>query len=152
MNLETGAAMELDTVGELRDLAAKHTVRYEVWPHYEIKDGKRLIVGFDLELCGTHDRGHTSLSPGCDLCQQTFADLKRIAEWVLPKEERLSRYEISPFDASLHASSKGAFEVVVPIRIEHRERFFEPIDNCEERCLKEIEGKLAGLGIKNNRG
>jgi hypothetical protein len=143
--------MEPEIVKELRDIIQRHTVRYEVWPHYEISNGKRAMVGFDLELHGTHDHGTTKLSPGCALCLETFRDLRRVAEWVLPKEERLSQYEIPPFDHALHASSKGPFEVVLPIKIEHRHNFFDPVDSCEERCLREMQAKLTELGAPGGR-
>lgn len=139
--------MQTDIRGELKEIILKHTVHYRVWPHYEFYEGKRVVVGFDLELYGTHDQGKTKLSPGCDLCRRTYADLERIAKWILPTERRPSHYEIPPFDPSLHRSSKGDFEVVLPIRIEHRSNFFEPIDPCEERCLKEMQDKLAEIGV-----
>lgn len=142
--------MPTDITKELKEIIVKHTVRYHVWPHYEFHAGKRVMVGFDLELYGTHDHGKTKLSPGCHLCRETFADLERIAQWILPKGERPSRYDIPPFDPSLHSSPKGNFEVVLPIRIEHRENVFDPIDSCEERCLKEMLGRLAELGVQGS--
>ena len=61
-------------------------------------------------------------------------------------------YDIPPFDASLRESAKGgAFEVVVAIRIEHRHGFFDPVDPCEERCLKEMCEKLTELGVSGGR-
>lgn len=144
--------MEKHMIEDLRRIIEKHTVRYEVWPHYEMNDGKRVTVGFDLELHGTHDHGTTRLSPGCHLCTETYADLRRVAESILPKEQRPSEYEIPPFDASLHGTARGPLEVVLPIRIEHRHNFFDPVDGCEERCLKEMEGTLAELGVPNGRG
>jgi hypothetical protein len=143
--------MEGDLIKDLRQIVEKHTVRYEVLPHYEINDGKRVMVGFDLELHGTHDHGTTRLSPGCGLCTETYTDLHRVAEWILPKEQRPSQYEIPPFDDSLHASARGPFEVVLPIRIEHRHHFFDAVDSCEQRCLKEMLGKLGNLGSRAGR-
>lgn len=143
--------METEIIKELRNIIQKHTVHYEVWPHYEIANGKRVMVGFDLELHGTHDHGTTKLSPGCTLCLETFSDLRRVAEWILPREERPSQYDIPPFDHALHASPKRPFEVVLPIKIEHRNHFFDPVDSCEERCLKEMQAKLAGLGAAGGR-
>lgn len=139
--------MEKNLVEDLRQIVEKHTVRQEVWPHYEMNDGKRVMVGFDLELHGTHDHGTTRFSPGCHLCRETYQDLYRIAESILPKEQRPSEYEIPPFDASLYGTPKGPFEVVLPIRIEHRHNFFGPVDSCEERCLKEMQEKLDALGV-----
>jgi hypothetical protein len=138
--------MENATDRELREIIERHTVRYKVWPHYEIASGNRVIVGFDLELYGTHEHGKTRLSPGCHLCQQTYADLRRLAESILPTERRASMYEIPPFDSALHESSRGVFVVLATIRIEHRNGFFDPVDACEERCLREMCQKLTELG------
>jgi hypothetical protein len=143
--------METDVIKALKEIIRKHTVRYEVWPHFEISGGKRLMVGFDIELYGTHDHGATRLSPGCDLCTKTRDDLQRLAEYILPKDQRPSQYEIPPFDQSLHASQGGPFEVVALIRIEHTHGFFDPIDACEERCLNEMLEKLAELGVPGGR-
>jgi hypothetical protein len=144
--------MESNVINALKEIIRKHAVRYEVWPHFEISGGKRVMVGFDIDLCGTHDHGTTRLSPGCHLCTETYTDLRRLAEWILPKEQRPSQYEIPPFDQSLRASPSGPFEVVVPIRIEHRHGFLDPVDDCEERCLKEMQGKLAELGVTTGHG
>lgn len=144
--------MESDSIRRLQAIVEKHTVRYEAWPHYEMNDGKRVMVGFDLELHGTHDHGNTRSSPGCRLCAETFADLRQVAEWILPKEDRLSRYDLPPFDQSLHGSRKGPLEVILPIRIEHRHDFFSPVDDCEQRCLTEMEQSLAELGVSGGRG
>jgi hypothetical protein len=105
------------------------------------------MVGFDLELYGTHEHGKTRLFPGCHLCEETYADLRHLAESILPSEQRPSMYEIPPFDASLHESAEGVFEVLTAIRIEHRHGFFDPVDVCEERCLKEMCQKLTDLGV-----
>jgi hypothetical protein len=75
---------------------------------------------------------------GAVLCEETYADLRHLAESILPSEQRPSTYEIPPFDASLHESATGAFEVLAAIRIEHRHGFFDPVDACEERCLREM--------------
>ncbi len=144
--------MENDLIEQLKAAVAKHTVRYEVWPHYELRGDDRVIVGFDLELRGTHSHGTSRLSPGCPFCTETFADLRRIAEWILPKEERPSEYDLPPFDQSLRSSGKGVFEVVLQIKIEHRHDFLGPVDDCERRCLTEMEHSLAELGVRGGHG
>lgn len=136
---------------ELAKLVEKHTVKYEVWRHWEIYDGKRVLVGFDLELHGTHDHGHTSLTPGCEHCQSTYRDLRSLAERVLPTEERPTGYDIEPFDNALHSEARGPDEVVLVVRIHHRKSYFDPIDDCEERCLKEMEDRLRSFGAQGRR-
>lgn len=34
--------MENEVVKALKEIIRKHTVRYEVWPHFEISEGKRV--------------------------------------------------------------------------------------------------------------
>jgi hypothetical protein len=142
----------MDPIQELHNLVAEHTIRYEMWPHYDIDKGKRIINGFDLELHGTHDHGHTRMTPGCEHCSNTYAHLRRIAEAILPKEERPSKYEIPPFDNSLSAGGGGEMEVVLTICIRHRNQYFTEVDACEEKCLQEMIGKLNELGVMRGGG
>lgn len=139
---------------QLREIVALHDIRYEVRPHEDVvrleDQAERVKNGFDLELHGTHDHGHTSLTPGCEHCAGTYTDLRRIAEWILPKEERPSIYDIEAFDHSLHSarSPKPRFEVELRIRIHHRHGWDQPIDECEKKCLGEMEAKLREIGVR----
>ena len=137
----------MDSSEVLRALVTQHTVRYEIWPHYDIYEGKQVKDGYDLELCGTHDNGHSRMTPGCNLCQLTYRDLQKIAEAVLPRDERLSRYDISPFDNALHGNPRGTFDVVLPIGIRHRNQYFSAVDACEDKCLAEMTTRLKELGV-----
>ncbi len=138
------------TVERARGLVEKHSVHYEARPEEQLVDGKIVKIGFALELCGTHEHGETRMTPGCERCVQTFADLREIAEWIMPQQERPSRYEIAPFDSALHFSStrKLRGEVVLTMKIVHRHGYFQPIDDCEQRCLAEMKKKLAELGAR----
>ncbi len=145
--------MAADTA-TLRELVTKHAVKYEVWPHYELSGGQRVMVGFDLELCGTHDHGHARLTPGCPSCEQTYADLKTLAESVLPAGDRSTDYEIQPFDSALHISSHHpeSAEVLLDLRVEHHQHYFSPVDECEEGCLKQVIDRLQALGVVRGGG
>ncbi|HVW86513.1 MAG TPA: hypothetical protein VHB50_17625 [Bryobacteraceae bacterium] len=141
---------ENDIPRELTEIVAKHTVCYEVYAHERMVRDTRVKTSFDLELYGTHRYGETRLSPGCGVCRDTYDDLKRIALWIMPKDERPSVYEILPFDAALHESTKRNLrpEVLLTIRIRHRVGLDQPIDACEERCLDEMRARLALLGVR----
>jgi hypothetical protein len=117
-------------------LVATHAVKYEVWPHYEIAGNLQVMAGFDLELCGTHDHGHARLNPGCPACEQTYADLKTLAEAILPAENRSADYDILPFDHALHIAPQHpeSPEVLLDVCIEHKQHSFSPVDDCEETC------------------
>lgn len=116
----------MQDLDQLKQLAEKHTVRYEV------RRPELVLVGFDLEFHGTHDHGHTDFSPGCEHCQTTHRDMRILAEHFLPAELRPTGYEIS-FDQSLHSEARGPNEVVLVVRFDHRHGYFGPVDECEER-------------------
>ena len=139
-----------ETVKRLKDMVEMHHVCYEIWPELLMVKNRQVKVGFNLELAGTHEHGTSTLSPGCPRCIRTFDDLRQIAEWIMPKEERPSRYEIEPYDRALHESAQRKFipEVVLSMKILHRHGFDQPVDACEERCLKEMRVKLAELSVR----
>jgi hypothetical protein len=138
------------TIEQLKQLVRKHKVCYEVWPEYLMVQGQCATVGFHLDLSGTHADHEGGVSPGCHECQQVYDDLKPIATWILPNEERDSYYDIRPFDRSIYYAPTRKFrkEVTLSIKILHRHGFDQPVDKCEEICLKEMKSKLAELGIK----
>lgn len=134
---------------QLKDLVQRHRVCYEVWPeNVGTKEGI-VKAGFDLELDGVHAHPGNDILPGCPQCQEVYADLQRIAEWIMPKEERPTIYEIQPFDRSIHYPPKRRLrpEVSLIVKIVHRHGFDQPVDECEQMCLKEMRKKLAELGV-----
>lgn len=132
---------------ELKSIVEKHTVRYEAWPHWEMHEDRRVMVGFDLELYGSYEHGHSQPIPNSEI----YSDLKKVADEILPKDERPSSYRIQPFDHALHSEGRGPSEVVLVISIQHRRDYFSPVDACEERCLAEMESSLKQLGIPGRR-
>jgi hypothetical protein len=137
-----------ENIERLRELVDRHRVCYEVWPEYLVLN-ERTKVGFLLELNGVHGEGVDHIVPGCKHCHDTFDDLRQIAEWITPKADRASYYDIQPFDNALREAPRRRFrqEVVLGIKILHRQGFDQPVDECEEMCLKEMRQKLAELGI-----
>jgi hypothetical protein len=149
MSAEKASMVGNDESRELRELIRKHKVCWEVWPEYHIdREGKKIQIGFELDLIGTHYQPRHTPEPGCAECVKVYDDLKRIAYWIMPKEERDSWYEVGVFDASIHYSAQRRFrgEITLPIKILHREGFNRPTDACEVRCLNEMEEKLQALG------
>ena len=141
----------MDEFGELKELVRQHKVCWEVWPVYHIgHQGDKVQIGFELELAGTHHDPKEPPKPGCVECVAVYDDLRRIAQCILPQEDRQSRYEISIFDSSIHYSAKRKFrgEVSLTIRILHKAKYDDPTDDCEIRCLSEMEQKLEALGAE----
>lgn len=146
------------TKEELRELIRRHRVCYEVWPEWSVPAGVRTQVGYELRICGVNEHGGEQEGshpvPGCRHCRRTFEDLRRIALWILPRGERASRYEVGHFDHALHLAQRGRSlrkEVVAGIKVLHRHEVNAPLDECEQRCLKEMRGRLKDLGVLEGR-
>jgi hypothetical protein len=132
----------------LVNLVKRYQVCWEVWPEYLMVGGKESQVGFELELSGTPDLESNHIGPGCPACRQVYATLRAIADWILPKEERPSRYEIGMYEQALRYSSVRGNrpDVTLSVKIVHRRGFDLPVDECEMRCLKEMKSNLLELG------
>lgn len=144
---------------EVEHLVRKHRVCYEWSNEYEMVAGERMASGFSLRLYGANSEetgdqvspGHSV--PGCATCRSTYADLLRIAHWVIPKDVRESQYRVEPFDNAFHVARNRHWreEIVLNIDIEHRDGSQKPQSDCEKRCLKEMCASLRGLGVLEGR-
>ncbi len=132
----------------LQELVRRFRVCWDVWPEYVVVGKETRQIGFELELSGTHEAGVEHAVPGCEHCQHVYAALCRIAEWILPKEERPSRYDMEPYEPSLRYSASRDFrpDVALTIRILHRTDGLAPVDACELRCLEEMKQRLREVG------
>lgn len=132
----------------------KHTVRYEVCFQRDIVDGDLAETGFETNLLSSHGHGETRFRCGCSICKPMFDNLREIATWIMPKDRRPSEYVIAPFDQTLHmdAAHKLRPEVRVTVKIEHRGNKRAPLDDCEWRCLSDMEASLKRLAVSKPRG
>ena len=132
----------------LHELVRRHEVRWSVSPEWgSDANWRQQKVGFDLELTGTHFEPKHVPSPGCDECRTVYAALHRIAEFILPKAFRPTKYDIDVFTGThVQRHPTDAPRVAVTIRLVHRDRYREPVDDCEVTCLREMEQALAALG------
>ena len=79
------------TLEELRMFIQDHRVYWEVLPEkIPVKEEAPLKIGCDLMLYGTHEEEEHP-TPGCEKCMKIYRDLRRIANSIIPKEERHSR-------------------------------------------------------------
>ena len=72
---------------------------------------------------------------------------------IVPKVERLSRYEIKTCDSSVRYDPVRGNrpDVTVTIKILRRAQCDAPVDQCEVFCLHEMEAKLLQLGAQYPR-
>lgn len=133
---------------DLEEVVRRYQVCWDVFPHEDMWNGARIQTGFDLELYGTHEAGMEHPSPGCPHCIQVYDALQAIALNIVPEGRRPSVYELSPFDQSIRYSHlrNDRPDVLLTITIAHRGGRFDPIDECEVRCLDEIKANLKEVG------
>lgn len=132
----------------LAGLVNRFQVCWEVWPEYLMVGGKERQVGFELELTGTPEPGTDHIGPGCPACHQVYAALHAVADRILPKEQRPSRYEVGPYEQALRYSTIRGFrpDVTLSVKVLHRTGFDQLVDQCEVRCLEEMKQRLRELG------
>ena len=142
------------TFDAMRAIALTHCVCYEVWPEWSASGGRATRIGFAISLCGIHENSADNQDiPGCPHCWRTYAQLRTLAEWILPEQERACRFEIEVYDRAWHlapSARHGRSETVVTIKIFHRRDVNAPIDDCQQQCLREMRDKLAVLGIRED--
>jgi hypothetical protein len=145
--------LEEPAAARLRDLVQRFRVCWSVWPEECFVNGTKRKIGFALELCGTHEPGTLHVSPGCEHCRPVQAALKEIANWILPREERPSMYDIDINSQALEYSPAhgNRADISLTIRITHRGIIERPVDECEVRCLQEMEQSLKDLGACKGR-
>jgi hypothetical protein len=132
----------------LRDTVRRREVCWDVYPERVGIRGKTRTVGFEMVLSGIHTPGTGHPTPGCVLCKEAFADLERVARWIIPREERASVHQIQMYQAAIRRAAQRHHrpEVSLSLKILHRQGYEEPIDACERRCLNEMEARLKMLG------
>ena len=159
-NMQNSQGVEPNGVARIRSLVQRFAVCWEAHPEQAVvtvldpkEHGPRVKrelrkIGFSLELCGTPEPGAENVSPGCNHCRRVQSALKEIADWILPREERQCMYEVEIDTQSLSYSRVRADrpDVRVTVQILHEDNWDQPIDECEECCLKDMERALRELG------
>lgn len=136
------------SVQPVKDLVKRYRVCWDVWADYVYVKGEKRHTGFILELSGTHEKGVDHYEIGCEHCLHVYRALRTIAEYILPKETRPSRYEVSIFDSAVHFTRKreNRAEICLKIKVVHHSGFEQPVDRCQVRCLTEMEAALKAVG------
>lgn len=132
----------------LRTIVRDFRIHWRVSPEYVYVGDERRHVGFNLELGAAHRDPHERVAPGCPKCIPLKAALTDVIQFILPREERDSVYEVHVAAQRLTYPSghPNAPEVIAEIQILHRSEFQRPVDACEERCLAEMTAALKDLG------
>jgi hypothetical protein len=137
----------------IKALVHRFRVCWEVYPAEILAKGGIRKIGFDLELFGTPECGIEHVEPGCLHCLRVESALRQIADWILPRVNPTCKFDVDSEGDSLSYTPVRANrpDVVVHINIFHRHQWDQPIDECEERCLKDIEEVLTEHGACKGR-
>jgi hypothetical protein len=81
-----------------------------------------------------------------------MAEMHRVCYEVWPELLIVKGQQVKvDFDLELvgtHEHGTSTLSPVLSMKILHRHGFDQPVDECEERCLKEMRSKLAELGVR----
>ena len=138
----------------LRNVVVRHQVCYEVWPEWSGCGGRARRIGYCVTICGVNDRIDCVCDhhvPGCPHCYSTYDELRKIAEWITLTEQQDCRIEIGSFDRAWHIAPKQRWsrnEITVNVKILRRHNVDGPVNDSQERCLKELRANLNTLGVR----
>ncbi|HYU35673.1 MAG TPA: hypothetical protein VEW48_26250 [Thermoanaerobaculia bacterium] len=134
----------------LRERVRQHRICWHVWPEHQVRGSERLQVGFRLGLIGSQDRPGTRPITSSAEFWKLYTSLHDLARWILPQVDEESDLQVSVFDASL-APRGDRQDVMVTIKITHRQGFDHPVDAGELRSLADMEEKLLRLGAPQDQ-
>jgi len=87
----------------VQSLVTEYGVFWQSWPQFEQRHGERRLVGFEVELIGSHPSDLSHLDPGCSKCRNVRTVLLMIAN-LLPGEARLGE-DCLIYDVDSHSNS-----------------------------------------------
>jgi len=131
----------------LESWIALHRPLFEVWRFQHLVDGRRVQIGYELELTALCPR--SGLRGACCEDVVIWERLAEVARKVAPDDDEELELEVEPYDASHRCGPDTSWAPAVRLtaRVVHRERYFEEVDAQDRRTLGDIEDRLATLGI-----
>ena len=147
----------VELIGELRSIARQYKVCYEIWPVSSISEAVLAPAGFEVLLCGVNghvrrERGVLHPVAGCQDCARSYAELREIAEWIVPLKKPPLSYSVYSFDQALHvapANRQHRSEIIITAAI-FDQAYHNEQDRCESECLNEVRERLYNLGIRED--
>lgn len=130
----------------VRNLLRQHDACFEIWPLYEVVDGKFTRSGAELDLCAAPDHGAGHICPGCKDCRETYRLLQDVAKEAMSHLKPGCHEEVQAFDSAVHMSPRRRFrpEVVLAIQITPDAHGAQAV----EEDLAQLQSKLVDLGLR----
>jgi hypothetical protein len=146
----------------LRGLVKEHGVAVELRPAFTMASGKRILVGFDVDLYGTHggEHGPKMGEAECIGCAVVWDHMREIAAAVVTSdgnEEGIYRVDTYRPGVTVAASRRGADgksreDVELILEIRARGEQVAGLPSCEEQCVRPIIASLRELGAREGGG
>jgi hypothetical protein len=87
----------------VQSLVTEYGVFWQFWPQFEQTDGERRLVGFEVELIGSHTSDLNHVDPACPICSHVRSVLLAIAD-LMPGEVTLGRNSLT-YNIDSHSNS-----------------------------------------------
>ena len=87
----------------VQSLVTEYGVFWQFWPQFEQTHGERRVVGFELELIGSHTSDLNHVDPDCSTCRHVRSVLLAIAD-LMPGELTFSRNSLT-YNIDSHSNS-----------------------------------------------
>ena len=76
----------LEVNSQMEPIVAAYGIFWQMWPQFEQIDGERRLVGFEVELIGSHPSDANHLDPSCPMCHHVRSVLLDIADLMTKGE------------------------------------------------------------------
>jgi len=135
------------TKATLESWIARHHPLFELWRLQQLVEGRRVQIGYELELTALCPR--SGLSGACCDDAEIWERLATVARRVAPEHDEELELEVEPFDASYRCGPDTSWAPAVRLiaQVVHRDRYFEAVDAEDRRILGDVEDRLAALGV-----
>ena len=139
-------------IPQLKQIVKKHKVYWIVQEITNINEkGDKVKNAFVLHLIGTRHKASDKTKTS-----EIFENLDRIAQWIMPKESLEVRFDIRQqenlfFYLPGDDRDENRQNLVVSLRVLHREGFLRPIDKFQIEAIKEMEKRLKNIGSPKER-
>jgi hypothetical protein len=87
----------------LQSLVTEYRVFWQFWPQFEQTHGERGLVGFEVELIGSHTSDLNHVDPACPNCRNVRSVLLAIAD-LMPRNASLSGNSLT-YNIDSHSDS-----------------------------------------------
>jgi len=87
----------------VQSLVTAYGVFWQLWPQFEQTHGERCLVGFEVELIGSHTSDLNHVDPACPTCRYVRSVLLAIAD-LMPGELTVSRNSFT-YNIDSHSNS-----------------------------------------------